>query len=345
MARRMLASMGLLTPGEMIQPDPAGRDALERFHEPAYLDMLIEAPKGDMGFEGLYMGLGTEECPVFKGMYDYAALACGATLAAADAVANGRARAAFNPSGGFHHAHPAKASGFCYVNDVAIACMRLADDFGRVLFLDVDVHHCDGVQDAFHDRRDVMTVSFHEKAEGFFPGTGGVDETGVGDGEGYSVNVPLPPGTHDAAYLRAFRAIAPPLATAYEPDVIVLEIGMDCLSGDPLAHLSLTNNAYAEVVESVLSLGRPLVVTGGGGYHPDNTARGWALVWTILSGRDTHDAAVHGLGGVMLESTDWQGGLRDRVLAGKADERAVVDEQVDATVEEVRRRVFPVHGL
>lgn len=345
MTVELLRSMGLLSDEDLLDFEPASRETLERFHTPAYLDMLLAAPDGDMGVEGLHMGLATPETPVFRGMYEYGALACGATLAAVDAVAGERAQRSFNPSGGYHHAFPAKAAGFCYLNDIALACLRLADAGRRVMFLDVDVHHCDGVQDAVYDRNDVLVLSFHQTGKTLFPGTGFEDETGVGEGEGYTVNVPLPPGTYDEAYLRAFREIAPPVAEAFDPEIIILEVGMDCLSGDPLAGMNLTNNAYVDVVREVLSWGKPVAATGGGGYHPRNTARGWALMWSLLAGRDTGMSMSYGLGGVMLESTDWHGGLRDRAMAPTAPMRSAVDQVVAQTIEKVKSNVFAHHGL
>jgi len=159
--RKILLSMGLLAPEQVIAPEPATREQLEMFHDPRYLDVLIAAAKGDMGIEGLRMGLGTGDCPVFAGLCEYAALATGATLTAAEAILTGRAEVAFNPSGGYHHAGRDYASGFCYINDVVLGCMALAAAGRRVLFLDVDVHHGDGVQNAFYDRADVCTVSLH----------------------------------------------------------------------------------------------------------------------------------------------------------------------------------------
>jgi acetoin utilization protein AcuC len=347
MTRGILAGMGLLSGADRAQvpPQAATRGVLEKFHTPHYLDMMQQAAAGQLDIEGFSMGFGQPEVPVFREMYDYAALACGATLTAARLVAGGEAAVAFNPSGGYHHAGPSHAAGFCYMNDVGLACQVLAEGGRRVLFLDVDVHHGDGVQDFFYDRPDVMTMSFHESGKTLFPGTGAEDEIGAGDGRGYAVNVPLPEGTYDAAYMRAFDAVALPLARAFDPDVIVLEIGADGLSGDPLAHLALTNNTYADVAQRVLDLGKPLAVTGGGGYHARSTARAWALVWTVLCGETWHDTLGLGLGGVMMESTDWQGGLRDRALATTADQRRRVDDAVDATVQRLRDTVFALHGL
>ncbi len=347
LTRKTLASMGLLSGCGRAEraPEPATRGALEKFHTPRYLDVLERAGDGHLDVEGLRMGLGTPDCPVFEDMYDYPVLACGATLAGAAMLLSGETHIAFNPSGGYHHAFPERAAGFCYINDVALACIALAECGKRVFYLDVDAHHCDGVQHAFYDQSDVMTISFHETGETLFPGTGFEHEIGVGDGRGYSINVPLPPGTYDEAYLRAFRAIVPPLAQAYNPDVVVLELGLDGLAGDPLAHLSLTNNAYAEVVREVLALNKALLVTGGGGYHVDNTVRGWALAWTILCGEDSDGSMNLGLGGVMLETTEWQGALRDRILIPSAEQKRSVDPQVDATIEAVKQNVFAIHGL
>ena len=348
LTRKVLASMGLLGgsgfPAERA-PEPASRAVLEKFHTARYLDALHRASEGQLNLEGLRMGLGTGDCPVFNGLYEYAVLACGATMTGARLILSGETRIAFNPSGGYHHAFPERAAGFCYITDVALACMVLAEQVKRVLYLDVDVHHADGVQSAFYSRSDVLTISFHETGTTLFPGTGFVDEIGIGEGRGYCVNAPLPPGTYDEAYLRAFRAIVPPLAKAYDPDVIVLELGMDALSGDPLAHLSLTNNAHAEVTRLVLGFNKPLLVTGGGGYHVRNTVRGWALAWSVLCGEDSEDATNVGLGGVMLETTEWRGGLRDRVLVPDPEQRRYVEPEIDAVIEAIEKSVFPIHGL
>lgn len=347
MARKTLAAMGLLSGHgrSEVAPQAADRDALEAFHTPEYLDILANAANGSMGVEGLHAGLGTPDCPVFRELYTYAALACGATLTGAAAILAGEVDAAFNPSGGYHHAFPARAAGFCYINDVALACLMLADTGRRVLYLDVDAHHGDGVQHAAYSRRDILTISYHESGKTLFPGTGFEYDIGVGDGEGFAVNVPLPAGTYDAAFMKAFQALAVPLLDAYDPDVVVLEIGLDGLAGDPLAHLSLTNNVYADVIAHVVSTGKPILATGGGGYHVAHTARGWALAWAALCGEDTDDSASIGLGGVMLETTDWQGGLRDRMIVVDEHQRRTVDPAVEGTIEAVKTNVFAFHGL
>jgi acetoin utilization protein AcuC len=345
--RRILFSMGLLF-GEGISevaPVPADRQALKLFHTPRYLHALQIAAKGKWEASALYMGIGTMDCPIFRGMYDYAVLATGATLVGVEKIILGQADVTFNPSGGYHHARPEQAAGFCYINDNAIACEILARAGKRVLYLDVDVHHGDGVACAFYDRSDVMTVSLHENPKTLFPGTGFEDEIGEGKGAGYCVNLPLPVGTYDAAYLHAFESIVIPLIGAYDPDVIVLELGADALAGDPLAHLHLTNNVFVEILNHVLRFGKPICATGGGGYNVENTVRAWALAWTTLTGSDDDLSMGAGMGGVMLESTDWIGGFRDRELAVSEEQRQAVLPALNASIETLKAKVFPIHGL
>ena len=345
--RKILNSMDLLSGNNRseVAPVPAERLVLKKFHSARYLHALKTASKGRWDIEALDMGIGTLDCPVFSGMYEYAVLAAGGTLTAAKLILSGSAEVAFNPSGGFHHAGPEKASGFCYINDVALACMVFSEEGRRVLYLDVDVHHGDGVAYGFYDRRDVMTISFHESPKTLFPGTGFEDEIGEGQGKGYCVNVPLPVGTYDEVYLKAFEAIALPLIGAYNPDVIVFELGADALAGDPLAHLYLTNNVYVEIIKHLLSFSKPILATGGGGYNVSNTVRAWALAWTVLAGADGVSDMNPAVGGVMLESTDWQGGLRDRTLVISESQRQTVVPAVEATIKAVKANIFPIHKI
>jgi len=345
--RKTLNSIGLLAGDGRSEVAPAHVEwaVLKKFHTTRYLEALRDAPGGRMDIEMLNMGIGTSDCPVFAGMYDYPVLAAGGTLIAAQLILSESADAVFNPSGGFHHAGPEKASGFCYINDVALACIVLAERGKRVFYLDVDVHHGDGVANAFYDRCDVMTVSFHEDPKMLFPGTGFANEIGTGAGEGYCVNVPLPADTYDEAYLKAFEAILPPLAGSFNPDVFVLQCGADALAGDPLAHLQLTNNVYSEVISQLLTFDKPILMTGGGGYNVENTVRAWSLAWSVLCGADCDREAGIPIGGVMLESTDWQGGLYDRVLAVTAEQRQSVEPPLNATIEAVKSKVFGMHGI
>jgi acetoin utilization protein AcuC len=345
--RKILDSMGLLEGEgkELIGPKAAGREVLEKFHSREYLDTMLRAEAGEFDNEMLFMGLGTGDNPIFEGMYEYGALATGATVLGAEKILAGEAAIAFNPSGGLHHAHPGRASGFCYINDVVLGCMTLAEKGKKVLYLDVDVHHGDGTQEAFYDRKDVMTVSMHQNGRTLFPGTGFVEEWGMGEGKGYSINVPLPPGTYDEIYLKAFGEAVLPLIKVFGPDVFVMEIGADALAGDPLAGLMLTNNVYVEIIEKLHTFGVPILATGGGGYNIKNTVRAWALAWTALCGDAPGREESAGMGGVMLESTDWQGGLRDKALEPTKGQRDAVDSVVEEVIAKIKKKIFPMHGI
>jgi len=343
----VIKSMGLLSgPSRSVAaPEPAERIVLKKFHSARYLHALKAASNGKWDIEALNMGIGSQDCPVFKGLYEYATLATGATLLGADLIVQGKADIAFNPSGGYHHAGPEKATGFCYINDVALACIILAEQKKKVLYLDVDVHHGDGVAYAFYDRSDVMTISLHQNPKTLFPGTGFEDEIGEGPGKGYCVNVPLPVGTYDQEYMRAFKVIVLPLIGAFNPDVIVFELGADALAGDPLANLHLTNNVYAEIINHLLSFDKPILATGGGGYNVGNTVRAWALAWSVFCGADSGEDLDHAIGGVLLESTEWQGGFRDRRLAVSKSQRESVVPAIDETIQKIKEMIFPIHGL
>ena len=344
---KLVKSMGWLGWGTIkeVNPEPLDRMGLKKFHTARYINALKTSSAGQWHSEALSMGIGSDDCPVFEGVYENSVLACGASLLGAQMIESGEAHVAFNPSGGLHHAFPEKAAGFCYLNDVALACGFLADAGMRVLYLDIDVHNGDGVSYAFRDRQDVMTISLHENPRVLFPGTGFEYEIGEGEGKGYTVNLPLPVGTYDLVYANAFEAVVMPLVQAYNPDVFVLEFGADGLAGDPLAHLQLTNNTYVDVIEKVMSFDRPILMTGGGGYHIENTVRAWALGWSVLSGQDDgHDANI-GMGGVMMGSTEWHGGLRDPDMLIPEQQREVVSNALQKIVTSIKENVFPIHGL
>lgn len=344
--QKTISNMGLLS-GEgkrEVMPVKASLSDLERFHSRRYLDAIKKAESGDLTVEAFAMGLGTPDCPIFKGMFEYFCLAAGATITGAKLIISKEANIAFNPSGGFHHAGPEKAAGFCYVNDIVISAMILSDSFKRVLVLDLDVHHCDAVQDAFYKRKDIMTISLHESGETLFPGTGREAEIGSALGKGYTVNIPLPVGTYDAAYLNAFDQAALPLIKKFDPEVIILELGMDALANDPLAHLNLTNNVYADIINLILKIKRPILATGGGGYNIKNTVRGWALAWSVLCGDEEYDLSL-GMGGVMLENMEWSGGLRDRTLPPDHQKQAMINAEIKKVIKRIKSTVFPIHGI
>lgn len=345
--RELLLQLGIFSGdcGRESSPAPATIQELNKFHSTKYLEALQQAARGKMPAEGVHMGFGTSDCPVFSDMFDYAARACGATLTGAELILSGETDIAFNPSGGFHHARAEKASGFCYVNDLVLACLRFVEKGKRVLYLDIDAHHGDGVQDAFYSTDDVMVISMHESGKTLWPWTGFENEIGDGAGKGFNVNVPLPIGTCDKSYLAVFNEIVIPLAKSYDPDIFVLQLGMDALAGDLLAHLELTNNVHAEIVEKILGFNRPVLATGGGGYHVDNTVRGWALIWTVLCGLSQGNDLNLGMGGTMLQSTEWAGGLRDRVLSVNEAHCEAVEAATHETVQLLTQLVFPHHDI
>ena len=347
---KTLDLMGLLTGADKVvfPPEKATDEDLLKFHTQPYLKALKRIDAGEYEMGMLVMQLGTGDCPAFEGVYRYAQWAAGATITGARQIIEDKASIVFNPSGGYHHAFDSMAGGFCYINDVVLGCMELAAAGKKVLFLDIDVHHCDGVQSAFYERADVMTISLHQDGRTLFPGTGFTDEIGAGDGKGYAVNLPMPPGTYDEVYLKAFHEVVLPLIREYGPDVIVLEAGADTLQGDPLAGLSLTNNVHVEVINNLLAFGKPILATGGGGYNVENTVRAWSLVWTALCGEQADHDLTAGMGGVMLETTEWAGGaagLRDRVLVPSDTQKSEVDPIVEGVIQQVKELVFSIHGI
>lgn len=346
LTRNRLKSLGLMDISMEVVPAKATLDQLQTFHTLDYLVELERASAGELTAAGLHMGLGSPDTPVFEDALAYGAWACGSALTAADLLLTGKADVAFSLSGGFHHAMAARAAGFCYLNDAVLACARLAGAGKRVLYLDVDAHHGDGVQEAFYRRSDVLTISLHESGHTLFPWGGFEDELGEGEGLGFNVNVPLPAWTYDDAFRMAFERVVVPLQSAYGPDALVLELGMDTLAGDPLTHLQMTNNIVVDVLSALLALEKPLLVLGGGGYHVENTVRGWALAWRTCAGAGAdEDACSLGLGGVFMGSTEWAGGLRDRELPVSAEQRQSVEPELRLTIDRVIQKVFPGHGI
>lgn len=285
-ARDLMEAYGLLKlPGMEIRDcRPVPEELVLGFHDPAYIARLKEFSSSDEARADFRFGLGDADCPVFKGLYDCAALGAGATFEAARLVEEEGFDIAFNLAGGWHHAHRAKASGFSYLNDAVLAINWLTARGRRVVYLDIDAHHGDGVQEGFYDSDQVLTISLHESGIYFFPGTGFEHETGEGAGTGYSVNVPLLAHTDDALYMKAFDEIAYPLIAAFNPDVIVTQIGADTFRTDPLTRLEITTHSYRYIMHKLKVLKIPWVALGGGGYDLLNTSRAWCLAWAEMNG-------------------------------------------------------------
>jgi acetoin utilization protein AcuC len=278
--------------------DVATDATLELVHTPAFIDATRRAGSGEEGQWGRF-GYGPGDNPIFDRMHEAGALVVGASLAAARAVAAGEVEHAFNAAGGLHHAMPERASGFCVYDDPAVAIAWLLESgIERVAYVDVDVHHGDGVQFIFYDDPRVLTVSIHEYAPeiGFFPGTGGATERGGPNAEGSAINVPLPPGTADGPWLEAFDAVVPGAVTRFEPQVLLTQLGCDTHHSDPLAHLRLTTNAYRETAKRLHDLaheaaGGRWVATGGGGYQWARVVpRAWTIYFAEMAGAEIPDA-------------------------------------------------------
>ena len=227
----------------------------------------------------------TDDCPAFPGITDYIEMFTGASIAAAEQLNRGACDVAINWSGGMHHARKEEASGFCYANDIVLAVLELLKVHPRVLYVDIDIHHGDGVQDAFYLTDRVMTVSFHKYGDGFYPETGDVVETGLSAGRYCSVNVPLKDGMDDAAYQSLFRPVIDAVMATYRPTAVVLQCGADGLKLDRLGCFNLTHAGHGECVRHVASFGLPLLVVGGGGYTVRNVARAWTYETALLCGR------------------------------------------------------------
>src|SRR5512143_3133233 len=212
---------------ELVETHSCTRKEAEKVHSHEYLDILSFLDE-DMAPHELYRyGLGSGDCPAFPGVYAGSMLATGGSLQAARLVSKGHSKAAFNIAGGLHHAMPHRASGFCYINDPAVAIKYLVDKGLKVAYVDIDAHHGDGVQHVFYDTDQVLTISIHESGHYLFPGTGFPEDMGKGAGRGYSVNLPLLPGTGDEVFTWGFFELVPPLIAAYKPDIIVTQLGCD----------------------------------------------------------------------------------------------------------------------
>lgn len=273
----------------VVAPEPCADTDLLRVHDQAYVDAVRNAGTDPARWRGGF-GIGEGDTPPFPRMHEAATLVAGATVLAVDDVLDGRCLRAISPAGGLHHAHRDHASGFCVYNDPAIAIAKATAEHPglRVAYLDFDAHHGDGVQEAFYDRNDVLTVSLHESGRYLFPGTGRAVETGSGRGLGYAVNVPLPPGADDACYALAFEQIVTRAVRAFAPGIIVAQLGADSHRSDPLTHLATTVAGQHATARRVVTLAQEVcrgrvAATGGGGYDTFSAVpRAWACALAAL---------------------------------------------------------------
>lgn len=271
---------------DLYEPRPATKDELLAFHLEDYVDFL-QSITPELAFklseEKLAQFNIGDDCPIFDGMFDYSGIYTGASLDASRKLINGMSDIAINWSGGLHHAKKFEPSGFCYINDIVLSILNLLRVHPRVMYIDIDLHHGDGVQEAFYTTDRVMTVSFHKFNGEFFPGTGSIAETGLAKGKNYAVNVPLKDGIDDDSYTHLFKLIMEPLITRFQPTCIVQQCGADSLGYDRLGCFNLNIRAHGECVKFIKSFGIPMLVVGGGGYTPRNVSRLWCYETSVLN--------------------------------------------------------------
>lgn len=277
----LIEAYGLLQHMSVVAPPAASDNELRLFHSTEYLKCLRHLSQLDDGEKSIdnmeEFGLAFD-CPVFEDLYDCVRLVAGGSLAAANCIISGAADIAINWCGGWHHAKRDEASGFCYINDIVLCILRLRERFGRVLYVDLDLHHGDGVEDAFCATGKVLTVSFHKHSPGFFPGSGDVTDVGVGKGKYYAVNIPLKDGIDDHTYMSVFTRVVSAVQEKFCPEVIVCQCGADGVAGDPLSCFNLTPQVLSDCIQYLMDFHLPLVLLGGGGYSIANTSRCWTLL-------------------------------------------------------------------
>ncbi|KZE52439.1 histone deacetylase [Brevibacillus parabrevis] len=293
----LMSSYGLLAESDIIAPRMATDEELALVHDARYIQFVRDQGHSEKELpQAASYGLGTEDVPCFQNMHESAALIVGGTLNAVDAVMKGQAEHAFNPAGGLHHAFRGRASGFCIYNDCSVAIAYLRKHWNaRVMYIDTDAHHGDGVQWAFYDDPNVLTVSIHETGKYLFPGTGNLSERGDGSGYGFSVNVPLDAFTEDDSFLEVYGELVSKLARGFKPDVILTQNGCDAHTFDPLTHLSCSMRIYQDIPRLAHRLAHELcdgrwIAVGGGGYDIWRVVpRAWTLVWSEMSDQPLED--------------------------------------------------------
>jgi acetoin utilization protein AcuC len=345
-------ALGLLDKAAVVPPAPISGTDLARVHDLDYL-AAVRAASAD-GRPLPERGLGPGDTPSFVGMHEASSLVCGATVAAAEAIRSGAALHTFAPAGGLHHAMPGRASGFCIYDDPAVAIAWLLDQgVARIAYVDVDVHHGDGVEAIFAADPRVLTISVHESGRFLFPGTGFAHEIGEGEATGTMANLPLPPNTTDELYLPAFDAVVPALVRAFEPEILVTQLGADSHYTDPLAHLALTTRGYQGLAGRLHDLAHTVtggrwLATGGGGYQWATVVpRAWTTYLAEMVGAELPPELPAAYRELVAErhGIDLDPATADDVVALRSESRVKVEAQIGHAIDTVRSALFPLHGL
>eukprot|EP00979_Chaetoceros_neogracilis_P012517 scaffold3341_cov270-Chaetoceros_neogracile.AAC.15 len=290
MTHNLVVNYGLYRRMEVFRPNHVSPTAMTRFHSDDYINFLRVITPDNMQdyirqLQRFNVG---EDCPVFDGLFEFCQLYTSGSIGGAVRLNDNQADAVINWAGGLHHAKKAEASGFCYVNDCVLAILELLKKHQRVLYIDIDIHHGDGVEEAFYCTNRVMTVSFHKFGE-YFPGTGDVLDVGYGEGKNCAINFPLNDGMDDESYKKIFRPVIGKVMEVFAPGAVVLQCGADSLSGDRLGCFNLSLKGHADCVEYVKSFNVPTLLLGGGGYTLRNVPRCWTYETAVMLGEDVKD--------------------------------------------------------
>jgi acetoin utilization protein AcuC len=324
----------------VLPPRVATEEEVRLFHAEEYISLVKQLSKSGHG------SLDLGDTPAFKGVYEASAMTVGATLDAVDAVMSGQADHGMNISGGLHHAHEDRASGFCVFNDpaIAIAYLKKKHHLERIMYFDMDAHHGDGVMYGFYADAGVLDVDLHEDGRYLFPGTGFTFETGEKGAEGLKINIPVLPGTGDGPYLLAFKEVAPALVRAYKPEFIIVQCGADSHADDMLAHLRLTTRTYEEIITTLHGLAHEvasgrIVAVGGGGYNPANVARCWTLIAaSLLEAHPTNDVPDEWKN-LLRRSTGLTAPKALRSEPSQDDKPGTGADQMRKNIQELRKRI------
>lgn len=287
MCHSLVMNYGLYKRMEIFRAKPATKREMSQFHTDEYVEFLNRVTPDNVDSfvrEQAKFNVG-DDCPVFDGLFEYCSISAGGSMEGAARLSRDKCDIAINWAGGLHHAKKGEASGFCYINDIVLGILELLRYHPRVLYIDIDVHHGDGVEEAFYTTDRVMTCSFHKYGE-FFPGTGELRDIGIGKGKMYSCNFPLRDGITDESYKTVFEPVISQIMQHYRPSAVVLQCGSDSLAGDKLGCFNLSMRGHANCVEFVKSFGLPLLLLGGGGYTMRNVSRAWAFETGLAAGQE-----------------------------------------------------------
>jgi histone deacetylase 8 len=286
----LMSAYNLFESIKIVNPTKADERVIKSFHSVEYVEHL-KFCTSEQDEEKIFndsrddFGIGYD-CEIIENVFEFCSVIAGASITAAHLINMSQFNYCINWFGGWHHAKREKASGFCYINDIVLCILKLRQKFNRVLYLDLDMHHGDGVQEAFEYTNKVLTASFHKWGPGFFPGSGSIDEIGKGTGKTYTINVPLQGGIDDSMYYELFRKIFQKIINVYRPEVIVTQCGADGLYGDPIDSqdpFNLTVDGFCKCVKLIIDTKIPTIFLGGGGYNFANSSRLWCKIAGMLT--------------------------------------------------------------